>query len=332
MAVFWTESPVTQTALVLVKADGTIQTKTTDTLKAVFGWDGVDPFWLMDSSLDGGAMRDVEFEIVGGPETGDKGGQYFKSQWLNPLGGGMKTPAAADRRSVLAKYGSKFQALAGVGKVQSPESKVQSPPKAPTAPRAAQPPPPPGAPTATMEEAWAALNDANTGKPAEAIEKLWFDTIARLWDHIADTGIGFCLDTCHAWAAGEELVDSVERMLHTRLLDGLWNRLGDGYHGFGLGSRAPQPEPAGHDRGQHQRDHGKHPAGPAPALDFGLTVLRFKVLAFVAHAALVRFRWTRSSEIAAGVTPGTRAAWPSVCGRASPRRWRTSFDRPVTRA
>src|SRR5512136_1230596 len=99
--------------LVLVKADGTIQTKTTDTLKAVFGWDGVDPFWLMDNSGDGGAMRSVEFEIVGGPETGDKGGVYFKSQWLNPLGGGMKTPAAADRRSVLAKYGSKFAALAG---------------------------------------------------------------------------------------------------------------------------------------------------------------------------------------------------------------------------
>ena len=99
--------------LVLVKADGTIQTKTTDTLKAVFGWDGVDPFWLMDNSEDGRPMRAVEFEIVGGPETGDKGGQYFKSQWLNPLGGGMKTPAAADRRSVLAKYGSKFAALAG---------------------------------------------------------------------------------------------------------------------------------------------------------------------------------------------------------------------------
>ena len=101
--------------MVLVKADGTIQTKTTDTLKAVFGWDGVDPFWLMDNSVDGGPMRSVEFEIVGGPETGDKGGVYFKSQWLNPLGGGMKTPVAADRRSVLAKYGSKFQALAGVG-------------------------------------------------------------------------------------------------------------------------------------------------------------------------------------------------------------------------
>ena len=40
-----------------------------------------------------------------------------------------------------------------------------------------------------------------------------FDTIGRLWDHIGDTGIGFCLDTCHAWAAGEELVDSVERII-----------------------------------------------------------------------------------------------------------------------
>ena len=39
-----------------------------------------------------------------------------------------------------------------------------------------------------------------------------FDTIARLWDHIADLGIGFCLDTCHAHAAGEELVSAVERI------------------------------------------------------------------------------------------------------------------------
>jgi deoxyribonuclease IV len=39
-----------------------------------------------------------------------------------------------------------------------------------------------------------------------------FDTIARLWDYIGDKGIGFCLDTCHAWAAGEALVDAVERI------------------------------------------------------------------------------------------------------------------------
>jgi deoxyribonuclease-4 len=40
-----------------------------------------------------------------------------------------------------------------------------------------------------------------------------FDTIAGLWEAIGDTGIGFCLDTCHAWAAGEQLVDAVERIL-----------------------------------------------------------------------------------------------------------------------
>ena len=39
-----------------------------------------------------------------------------------------------------------------------------------------------------------------------------FDTIARLWDVIGETGIGFCLDTCHAWAAGEELVHAVDRI------------------------------------------------------------------------------------------------------------------------
>jgi len=39
-----------------------------------------------------------------------------------------------------------------------------------------------------------------------------FDTIARLWDHIGDKNIGFCLDTCHTWAAGEALIDAVERI------------------------------------------------------------------------------------------------------------------------
>ena len=40
-----------------------------------------------------------------------------------------------------------------------------------------------------------------------------FDTLARLWDHIAPFGVGFCLDTCHAHAAGESVIDSVERIL-----------------------------------------------------------------------------------------------------------------------
>src|SRR3954451_20840260 len=44
-----------------------------------------------------------------------------------------------------------------------------------------------------------------------------FDALARLWDGVSksktDVEIGFCFDTCHAHAAGEELSDAVERVL-----------------------------------------------------------------------------------------------------------------------
>jgi len=39
------------------------------------------------------------------------------------------------------------------------------------------------------------------------------ETIARLWEHIGDTGVGFVLDTCHAWAGGEDLETVVERIM-----------------------------------------------------------------------------------------------------------------------
>ena len=39
------------------------------------------------------------------------------------------------------------------------------------------------------------------------------DAIARLWDAVGSyDGVGFCLDTCHAHAGGEELVDVVDRV------------------------------------------------------------------------------------------------------------------------
>jgi deoxyribonuclease-4 len=40
-----------------------------------------------------------------------------------------------------------------------------------------------------------------------------FDRLARLWDVIGEFSPGFCLDTCHAHAGGEELVGIVERVL-----------------------------------------------------------------------------------------------------------------------
>jgi deoxyribonuclease-4 len=39
-----------------------------------------------------------------------------------------------------------------------------------------------------------------------------FDAIARLWDAIGEFGVGFCLDTCHAHAGGEDLLTAVDRI------------------------------------------------------------------------------------------------------------------------
>ncbi|UBU13432.1 deoxyribonuclease IV [Nonomuraea gerenzanensis] len=38
------------------------------------------------------------------------------------------------------------------------------------------------------------------------------ERIARLWDALDGFDVGFCLDTCHAHAGGEELVDVVDRV------------------------------------------------------------------------------------------------------------------------
>ncbi|HVE98896.1 MAG TPA: deoxyribonuclease IV [Mycobacteriales bacterium] len=39
-----------------------------------------------------------------------------------------------------------------------------------------------------------------------------FDMLGRLWDALGEYDVGFCLDTCHAHAGGEDLVGIVERV------------------------------------------------------------------------------------------------------------------------
>ena len=39
-----------------------------------------------------------------------------------------------------------------------------------------------------------------------------FDDLARLWEVVGSFGAGFCLDTCHAFAGGEDLVGIVDRV------------------------------------------------------------------------------------------------------------------------
>ena len=38
------------------------------------------------------------------------------------------------------------------------------------------------------------------------------DNYGPLWEEIGDFNVGVCLDTCHAWAAGEDLATAVERI------------------------------------------------------------------------------------------------------------------------
>jgi deoxyribonuclease-4 len=70
--------------------------------------------------------------------------------------------------------------------------------------------------TLEMLESEVTLLIENTAGGDNAVARR-FDALARLWEAIteADSGIelGFCFDTCHAHAAGEELSDAVERVL-----------------------------------------------------------------------------------------------------------------------
>jgi deoxyribonuclease IV len=69
--------------------------------------------------------------------------------------------------------------------------------------------------TLEMLETSVPLYIENTAGGDNAVARR-FDALARLWETIAGkatTRIGFCFDTCHAHAAGEELSDAVERVM-----------------------------------------------------------------------------------------------------------------------
>jgi deoxyribonuclease IV len=70
--------------------------------------------------------------------------------------------------------------------------------------------------TLEMLEIQVPLYIENTAGGDNAVARR-FDALARLWEAIsgaeADVRLGFCFDTCHAHAAGEELSGAVERVL-----------------------------------------------------------------------------------------------------------------------
>jgi len=52
----------------------------------------------------------------------------------------------------------------------------------------------------------------NTAGGGNAIARE-IDGYGLLWEEIGDMGVGVCLDTCHAWSAGEDLETVVERLV-----------------------------------------------------------------------------------------------------------------------
>lgn len=52
----------------------------------------------------------------------------------------------------------------------------------------------------------------NTAGGDNAVAR-YVDQISKLWEKLSGFDVGFCFDTCHAHAAGEDLADVVERVL-----------------------------------------------------------------------------------------------------------------------
>jgi hypothetical protein len=181
----------------LTRKDGTVNERGVRTLREVFGWDGTDPFWLVDNDLS-----QHPFEIDCQDELDQKGQPRVTVKWLNPVGasGGMKP--CGDRAAILAQYGSMFRAVAG-GATVAPRAPGAAPaaprapstgpsaPRAPSRPPAPAPSTPPATPPAkpsakpsapsSQAEAWAAFEAAAPSDWDNAkVELEWFAALKRV--------------------------------------------------------------------------------------------------------------------------------------------------------
>lgn len=161
----------------LTTKDGAVNTRSIETLKEIFGWDGADPFWLADHAAE---FVDVSVELVIENHTfpGRDGVERTAPEvkWVNPIGGGMGGVQVAngDRTSLLTKYGAKLRAVAG----GTPVPKKTTPPVPPILTNATPPPAPKKAVLPSdMNACWKALTDAMADKPRAEVEAKWFEII-----------------------------------------------------------------------------------------------------------------------------------------------------------
>ncbi len=174
----------------LALADGEIRTREIENLKKWSGWDGSDPYWFMDADL---TAFDVDLVIENEPGFNDPSKVFPKVKWVNPCGGGGAggLPEASDRRAVLAKYGSKFRAVAGGVPVAAPAPVKPAAPSAPPARPPAQAPARRAA--ATQAGAWDRLNVLAGAMKREELEAVWFECVDA-------TGMDQADMTAEGWA------------------------------------------------------------------------------------------------------------------------------------
>jgi hypothetical protein len=160
----------------LEKRDGTLNTRTIDALKAAFGWDGRDPFWLQDADF---SQLVVQVKLTF--ETYDNKTR-IKVKWVDaedatPAG----VPQADDsmRRSIGTRLGAKLRANAGGTPAPAPKPTQGSRPAPPKPKNSAAAPASSGL---TMQQAWetfvkACPEDASQ----EHIESEWFRILGELF-------------------------------------------------------------------------------------------------------------------------------------------------------
>lgn len=163
----------------LTTKDGAVNTRAIETLKAIFGWDGTDPFWLEDHASE---LAEIPVELVIENEsfTGKDGNKHTSSKvkWVNPVGGGAGENKVMnnDRKALMAKYGAKLRAVSG----GTPAKKSIPPPSTP--PKAT---PPPAVekgviPPSDMESCWKTLSAGMAEKPRADIEAQWFELLKEV--------------------------------------------------------------------------------------------------------------------------------------------------------
>jgi hypothetical protein len=190
----------------LVKQDGTVNQRTVDAMRKLFGdpMDSENLIYRYEETpetavedIEGAGMIAFEFVIEHKQDTDKESGEpytYASVQWLNVPGGGVKMPDPVDRKKIVAKYGAKFRALSG-GKSVAKTAEAPAKEEKKTGPT------PPGkksadrkavdealAPTATMDEAWEAFigHKSRKGKSEDANAEIWYAKILELFQIESD--------------------------------------------------------------------------------------------------------------------------------------------------